>query len=298
MRGPSRRPEQYLCGKHIIVTGASKGVGAALARELVSRDCRVTAIARSEELLRQQSHEIGTNPVVADLADFAACQGLLERIEDQYGTIDALVNNAAHPGPGPFADVTAIELRDAVTVNLLTPMELTRQAVALMRPRGTGRIVSVSSIAAGFALRNNSLYTVSKGGLTYLSRSLSRELRDHGISVTLVVLGIVRGTELLSLVTQDPVMARTAKLFSMLPSTTPSAAAARIADSMEQDRGLVVIPRAFAPLVHLRHAPDAITGLTGKAPKSLALQDDSVKTGTDWAACSFRATRAHSRRPT
>jgi NAD(P)-dependent dehydrogenase (short-subunit alcohol dehydrogenase family) len=136
----------------------------------------VTAIARSESLLREQSRELGTNPVVVDLADLAACRGLLEQIEDRHGQIDALVNNAAHPGPGPFVKVTAVtasELQNAVTVNLLSPMELTRQATALMHPRGRGRIVSVSSLAAGFALRNNSLYTVSKGGLSYLTRSLA-----------------------------------------------------------------------------------------------------------------------------
>jgi short-subunit dehydrogenase len=268
MSGATRRPGDDLDRKHVVVTGASKGVGAELARVLVSRGCRVTAIARSESLLQQQSRELGTNPVVVDLAELSACQGLLEHIESRYGRIDALVNNAAHPGVGAFAEVTASELQAALTVNLLAPMELTRQATALMYPRAAGHIVNVSSIAAGFTLRNNSLYTVSKGGLTYLTRSLSHELRDSGITVTLVVLGIVRGTELLDLVSQDPVMARTAKLFSRLPSTTPTAAATAIADAMERHSYLAVIPRAFAPLVRLRHAPDVIARLTSSSSQS------------------------------
>jgi NAD(P)-dependent dehydrogenase (short-subunit alcohol dehydrogenase family) len=169
----SRRSGRDVRGQHVVITGASKGVGAELARVLSCRGCQVTAIARSESLLREQSRELGTNPVVVDLADLAACRGLLEQIEDRHGQIDALVNNAAHPGPGPFVKVTASELQNAVTVNLLSPMELTRQATALMHPRGRGRIVNVSSLAAGFALRNNSLYTVSKGGLSYLTRSLA-----------------------------------------------------------------------------------------------------------------------------
>jgi hypothetical protein len=86
--------------------------------------------------------------------------------------------------------------------------------------------------------------------------------------VTLVVLGIVRGTELLDLVSQDPVMARSAELFSRLPPTTPSAVAIAIADSMERERSLVVIPRSFTPLVRLRHAPDVFTGLIGKPLRS------------------------------
>jgi short-subunit dehydrogenase len=142
--GRHRRGEDAdLTGQHVVITGASKGVGAALASELISRGCRVTSVARTKELLREQAQQLGTNPVVQDLADPAACEGLLPRIEDEHGPIDVLVNNAAHPGNGAFTEVSAGYLREALAVNLGAPMELARQAAALMRPRGSGQIVTV-----------------------------------------------------------------------------------------------------------------------------------------------------------
>jgi short-subunit dehydrogenase len=251
-------------GKHVVVTGASKGVGAALARELVMRRCQVTALARSDSLLREQSRELGTNPIAVDLADLPSCDDLLRRIEGLHGPIDVLVNNAAHPGFGAFTEMSARDVRDALTVNLLAPAELARQATTLMRGHGSGQIVNISSIAAGLTLLNDSLYTASKGGLTNLSRSLSHELRHSGINVLLVVLGIVRGTELLELISEDPVMARSTQLFSKLPTTTPRTAAVAIVDAVERERSLAVIPRAFTPLIRVRHGSDLITSrLTG-----------------------------------
>ena len=262
-----------LAAQHVVITGASKGVGAALARELTSRGWRVTSVARSGEMLQKQAQELGTNPVVQDLADPAACEGLLERIENEHGRIDVLVNNAAHPGAGALAEVSARLLREALAVNLGAPMELARQAASLMRPRRSGQIVMVSSVAAGLALRNGSLYTVPKGGLTHLRDSLAQELHGSGINVMLVALGIVKGTELLQLASQDPVMAQTAKHFARLPQMTPAAVAQGIADGVERSRSVLVMPRAYAPIVHLRRAPSLLSDLLTRNSQSWGTVD-------------------------
>jgi short-subunit dehydrogenase len=257
----SRHQAVSLAGRHAVVTGASKGIGLAITRELAHRRCRVTTIARSTELLATMAADLGTNPLELDLAQLDHCAGLLQRIEGEHGKVDILINNAAHPGAGALAAVGAQTLRDALTVNLLAPMELSRQAAHLMQPRGAGTIVNMSSVAGELAMRNMSLYGAPKAALTHLTGYLQRELRGTGVNAMLVFLGEVAGTDLVKVASADPVVAQVVDRFAALPSLSTTAVASAIVGGIEEGRPRVILPRFLAPLFYLRRSPSLLTDL-------------------------------------
>src|SRR4051794_22293598 len=131
-------------GKRVVVTGASRGIGEALARRFAGHGARVVLVARSAEQLQSLAHDLSGVAVAADLTDAAALRGLIGRIEDSNGPIDVLVNNAGIDMSGAFTSTTAAELDTVVRLNLLAPMELCRQLVPRMLERGRGHIVNVS----------------------------------------------------------------------------------------------------------------------------------------------------------
>jgi short-subunit dehydrogenase len=257
----SRHQAVSLAGRHAVVTGASRGIGLAITRELIGRGCRVTTIARSAGLLATMADDLGTNPLTLDLADLDACAGLLRRIESEHGEVDIVVNNAAHPGAGALTNIDPRTLRDALTTNLLAPMELSRQAAGLMQPRGGGTIVNISSVAGELALRNMSLYAVPKAGLTHLTGYLQRELRGTGVNAMLVLLGEVAGTDLVKTASADPVVAQVVDRFAALPSLGPAVVASAIVDGVETGRPRIILPRFVAPLFYLRRSPSVLTDL-------------------------------------
>lgn len=257
----TRGRTRSVAGQHAVVTGASKGIGLAITRELIDRGCRVTTVARSAGVLATMAGEMGTNPWTLDLSDLDACANLLERVEDQHGAVDIVVNNAAHPGAGALASIDSRTLRDALTTNLLAPMELSRQAAGLMQPRGEGTIVNVSSVAGELAMRNMSLYAVPKAGLTHLTGYLQRELRGTGVNAMLVFLGEVAGTDLVKSASMDPVVAQVVNRFAALPSLSPEVVASAAVDGIAAGRARVILPRFVAPLFYLRRSPSLLTDL-------------------------------------
>jgi short-subunit dehydrogenase len=243
-----------LSGAHAVVTGASRGIGAALTRELAARGCRVSTVARSTQVLETMAAELGTIPITADLANLDSLTGLLERIERDGGPVDLLVNNAAHPGVGALADRSCEELRAVMTTNLLAPMELARQAAGLMRNRRTGTIVTISSVAGEIALPHMSMYGTAKAGLSHFTNSLQRELAPHAVHVLLAVLGEV-DTGLVTVANEDPVVARITHRFARLPVLSAERVAKDVLDAVERRQRHLVKPGLLAPTCMLRRAP-------------------------------------------
>ncbi|MEQ9094198.1 MAG: SDR family NAD(P)-dependent oxidoreductase, partial [Miltoncostaeaceae bacterium] len=119
-----------LDGTHVCVTGASRGLGEALARALHARGARLSLVARSEEPLRRLADEVGGWAVPADLTDTAVLGGLIARVEREAGApVDLLVNNAGIDATGGLADADPEELARMVHLNLLVPVELSRQVL-------------------------------------------------------------------------------------------------------------------------------------------------------------------------
>jgi NAD(P)-dependent dehydrogenase (short-subunit alcohol dehydrogenase family) len=155
-------------------------LGAAVARWLGKAGAAVTLMARSEENLQQVAedvHRLGGSPqmVAADVSDFKACRSAVETTLEQFGRIDALVNNAGVVQPlAPIADTNPEEWRRNIEINLFAAYYLVRLAISDLR-KHNGRIVNVSSGAANLALASVSSYCTAKAALNHFTRVLAAE---------------------------------------------------------------------------------------------------------------------------
>ncbi len=180
-------------GQLAIVSGASRGIGLAIAQALGSAGCRVAMVARSADVLRENARRIeGALPVVCDLGDRAAVSAAVATIEQELGRApDIVVNNA---GSFPLARVedTSVELfAETVEVNLIAPFALVRTFLGAMRKRGSGHVVTIGSIADRATYPENGAYAASKFGIRALHQVLRDELRGSGLRATLVSPGPV-----------------------------------------------------------------------------------------------------------
>ena len=167
----------------VIVTGASRGLGAAVARWLAKAGAAVTLVARSEEKLMEVAADVrrlGGTPlaVKADVSDFNACRTAVETTLDHFGRIDSLVNNAGIVQPlAPVADTHPDDWRYNIEVNLFAPFYLVRAAISILRKQN-GRIVNVSSGAAKMVIENASAYCTGKAALNHFTRVLAAEEKE------------------------------------------------------------------------------------------------------------------------
>jgi uncharacterized protein len=171
-------------GARALVTGASGGLGAQIARELDARGAQLVLTARREEVLQELADELGGKPQLepADLTDPGAAAELAERA----GQIDLLVANAALPGSGPLVSFSPEEIDRAVTVNLTAPTQLARALVPGMRERDKGHLVFIGSLNGRVVTAGSSLYSATKFGLRGLAWGLREDLHDTDVGVSLV----------------------------------------------------------------------------------------------------------------
>jgi NAD(P)-dependent dehydrogenase (short-subunit alcohol dehydrogenase family) len=178
----------------VILTGASKGLGAATARWLGKIGARVALIARSKKSLDLVAKEVSAAggkalPMVADIATAASCQTFIGNTLDQFHRIDALINNAAVISPlTPIESANIDDWEYALAVNLLAPFYLIKFALPALKD-SKGRIINISSGAARTAIASASAYCVSKAGLTHLTHVLAEEV--PGITTLSVRPGVV-----------------------------------------------------------------------------------------------------------
>jgi short-subunit dehydrogenase len=177
-------------GHRALVTGATGGIGQAIARALHQRGAHVLATGRRAEVLDELVRELGGDRVEslpADLSSAADADALLERA----GRVDILVANAAKPGSGRLDEYSPEEIDSALDVNLRAPIHLARALVPAMAGRGEGHLVFISSISGKVASARGSIYAATKFGLRGFATSLHDELRDEGVGVTTVFPGFI-----------------------------------------------------------------------------------------------------------
>jgi uncharacterized protein len=249
-----------LPGAHAVVTGASRGIGEAVTRELTRRGCRVTMIARTAAALDTIAAQTGAAAVPMDLASGGRVDTSIADIETRHGPVDILINNAALGDVAPFLDLPANASRRHINANLIAPMEMTRQVLPGMLQRGRGGIVNVCSVAGEIATRNATPYGASKAGLSMFTSYLHRELRKSPVTPLLLLLGEV-DTAILDQVRADPVMSRVAKRVGKLRALTPQQVATKLADAIEKDRRILVLPAAARPILTVRHIPSRLMDL-------------------------------------
>ncbi|WP_161600582.1 SDR family NAD(P)-dependent oxidoreductase [Mycolicibacterium hodleri] len=268
------------------MVGGSKGVGAALVREVAKRGSRVTVLARDSEALHEVCRDVGGAPVPVDLTDLESLDGLMVDIEDAHGAIDILVSSAAITSGGPLRKMSSTSLRNGVLTNFLSHMELNRQLVGPMIARNRGTLAFVGSVAAEVSMIHMAAYAAAKAGLTKFALEMQRELRPTAIRVPVFVLGSIPDTQLNSNLSEDPVVARLNKMTGSVGSLTPEAVAKQMATVLAGNRRSAVysLPWTLAPIVQFRLLPQRIIDplLVRPALKEaerLRLLEDPVEAG-------------------
>jgi short-subunit dehydrogenase len=172
----------------VVVTGASRGIGRAIAQAAAARGARLGLLARNQAELAALAGELGgaTEVVTADVADPAALRGALADLEARLGRIDVLVANAGIGQYGPFVDVPPEEIDRVVQVNVLGVLHAVQAVVPGMIARRRGHVVVVSSIAGRIGVPFEAVYSASKFAVTGLAEALAVELEPYGIGVSMV----------------------------------------------------------------------------------------------------------------
>ena len=185
-----------LAGKVVLVTGASRGIGAAIASTLGSEGASLVLCSRTREALEDTVGRLERDgvPVLAqacDVAEVSQVEALVEAAHSRFGRVDVLVNNAGIVVRRGLLDMEDADYTRVLDVNLVGPFLLIRRIVPDMVKRGTGRVINVSSISGTLGSPRQSGYCASKWGLNGLTQSLAEELKGTGVSVTAVLPGSV-----------------------------------------------------------------------------------------------------------
>ena len=178
-----------LAGSRVLVTGATGGIGNAIARALHERGARVIVSGRRADALDQLRSELGGETAVleADLADAAGVRSLVERA----GSLDAVVANAALPASGRVDSFTPEEIDRALDVNLRAPIQLARTIAPGMVERGRGHLVFIASLSGKSSSGGGAIYSATKFGLRGFASGLREDLLGSGVGVTTVYPGFI-----------------------------------------------------------------------------------------------------------
>jgi uncharacterized protein len=182
-------PRVQLAGARALVTGATGGIGAAIARALHVRAATVVLSGRREQALEELRASLGDRAETA-IADLAERDGPA-RLAAAAGAVDVLVANAALPASGRVEDFDPDEIDRSLDVNLRAPIQLTRALLPGMLERGRGHVVVVSSLSGKVASPRSGLYSATKFGLRGFAAGLREDVEPLGIGVTVVFPGFV-----------------------------------------------------------------------------------------------------------
>jgi 3-oxoacyl-[acyl-carrier protein] reductase len=182
-----------LSGRAAVVTGASRGIGAAIARALDAAGARVALVARTTEALEEVAAGLGHDPVVitGDLADPGSPAAIARASLDALGHVDVLVNNAAAAAREPATAIAADVVDTMLAVNVRNLLLLTSALLPSMTERGTGSIVNLSSVSGVTGTPRRAAYAATKGAVDAMTRSLAMELGPQGIRVNSVAPGVI-----------------------------------------------------------------------------------------------------------
>lgn len=180
-----------LRGRVALVTGASKGIGRAIAAELVAEGARVAVASRSEERIRAAAAEVGAAAAFAhDTGDVDGAAALVAEVEAALGPVEVLVANSGGPPPGPDPlGFARADWEDAYRTLVLGPLALVEATVPGMRSRGWGRVLSVSSTAAREPIPELMLSNAHRSGLLVALKTIARDVAADGVTLNTLLTG-------------------------------------------------------------------------------------------------------------
>jgi short-subunit dehydrogenase len=233
-------------GASVLLTGASGGIGHALARELAARGARLTLTGRRADILEAIAGELGAHVIAADLS----VRSEAARLAQETGETDILVANAGVPAAGRLESFDAEELDRTLEVNLYSPIALARALLPEMLERRRGHLVFMSSIAGKTTVPGNPLYHATKYGLRGFAAALRTDLHGSGVGASCIFPGFIRDAGIFA---ESGV-----KLPPGFGTRSPADVARAVAAAIERDRGEIDVAsfpqRAGARIANL--APD------------------------------------------
>jgi short-subunit dehydrogenase len=262
-----------LDGKTVLLTGATGGLGHAIAEALAARGTSLVLSGRREEALDELARSLSGEHrvVVADLSE----DGAAERLAAAVGQVDGLVANAGLPGTGRIESFSPEETKRALRVNLEAPMMLARELAPGMRERGDGHLVFVSSLSGKAPSPRSAIYAATKFGLRGFALCLRADLAGTGVGVSLVVPGFIREAGMFA--------DSGAKPPPGMGTSTPEDVGAAVVKAIERDKvEVAVAPLQTRALAHLglaspRIAMRAVSGGTASKAADRVAEGQSGK---------------------
>jgi short-subunit dehydrogenase len=234
-----------LRGSTVLLTGATGGIGHAIARRLHREGARLVLTGRRTDVLEPLAAELGATAVASDLAD----RDEPRRLAEAHRDVDVLVANAALPASGALDEFTLEEVDRALDVNLRAPMVLAHVLTRAMRERRRGHAVFVSSLAGRASTPGSSVYSATKFGLRGFSQGLRGDLHGSGVSCSTVFPGFIRDAGMFA--------SSGAKLPPGVGTSTPDDVAAGVVRAISRDLAEVTVapPQMRAATVFAELAP-------------------------------------------
>ncbi|OEV10824.1 SDR family NAD(P)-dependent oxidoreductase [Streptomyces nanshensis] len=216
-----------ITGSTVLLTGATGGLGHAMARELAARGAKLILTGRRADALEPVAEEFGARSAPADLADPAD----VERLAESCADADVLIANAALPSSGDLLDYAPEQIDRALTVNLRAPVMLARLLAPHMIEAGRGHIVMIGSISGKAATKSSSLYNATKFGLRGFAAGFRQDLHGTGVGMSVVQPGFVRDAGMFAATGATPP--------GGMRTVSPAQVAAGVVRAVERDLGEV-----------------------------------------------------------
>jgi len=253
-------------GQTFIVTGASRGIGRTIARQLLEEGANVALAARSdgiEEAAATADAGDRAFPVRTDVTDESSVEELIERTADAFGGLDGVVNNAGIAGPtAPVTDTDADDWDRTMAVNARGPFLVSKHAAPLLAESDRGSIVNISSISGKRPLEGRTPYAASKMAVIGLTRTLAFELGDDDVTVNAVCPGATEGPRIEDVITRQ--------------------AEERGISYEEAKQTVFTDDAALGELVDAKDVADTVSFLLGPRARHVTAQDINVDAGTVW----------------
>jgi NAD(P)-dependent dehydrogenase (short-subunit alcohol dehydrogenase family) len=278
----SRKQPRSLHGKVAVVTGGGRGIGRALSRALAAEGARVAIGDVDGAAAEEAAGELGGLGLRLDVTDRPGFTAFLDEVERRLGPVDVLVNNAGIMPVARLEDEDERSITRQLEINLHAVIHGTREATQRMRPRNSGHIVNIASIAGRTGVSHLATYCATKHGVVGLSEAVRNELKGSGVEITVVMPGLVN-TELTA----------GTKPYRGFKLSTPEEVAGAIVAALKVPRFEVYVPASLGPTTRIaallpRRLQDAIGRL---------LKSQEVMSGADRAARAAYEARAAASAP-